>query len=245
MSRPRMPSEARDLLKVITGKRARIVVDHILKHGAITTEQLQNIYGYDHPPRAIRDVRDQGVPIVKTMVRKPDWRRMAKYRFGDLRRIRLGRLGGRRLFPKAFKSALVDKYGERCGLCNASLDARYLQIDHCIPYEVAGDTASESQKVATVMLVCASCNRAKSWSCEHCPNWTQTRIPRTCRQCYWAQPESYKHVAMRDWRRLDLVWSDDEVPDFDRLRKRAEAREEPMPKYVKDVLRCSLGREAT
>ncbi|MCK4343147.1 MAG: HNH endonuclease [Phycisphaerae bacterium] len=244
MNRPLIPSGARKLLKAITGKRARIVVDHLLKHGSITTDQLREDYGYDHPPRAIRDVKDQGVPIAKTMVRKPDGGRMAEYRFGDLSRIRTGKLGGRRAFPKKFKTALLGKYGERCGICYAILGARYLQIDHRIPYEVAGDTSSESERLDRFMLVCASCNRAKSWSCEHCRNWAETRIPKICRQCYWAHPESYKHVAMRDWRRLDLVWTDDEVPDYERLRKHATAREEPMPQYVKDVLRRSLARES-
>ena len=245
MSRPSTPPETRKLLNAITGKRARIVVDHLLKHGSVTTDQLREEYGYDHPPRAIRDVKDQGIPIVKTMVRKPGGGRMAEYKFGDLSRIQAGKLGGRRAFSKAFKITLMGKYGKRCGLCNAVLEARYLQIDHRIPYEVAGDARSKSERPDEFMLVCAPCNRAKSWSCEHCRNWTGTRIPKICRECYWARPESYKHVAMRDWRRLDLVWTDDEVPDYERLRKEAQASREPMPEFVKDVLRRALGRAAT
>ncbi len=48
--------------KTIKGKRSRIVVDHILRHGSITTEDLEK-YGYKHPPRAVRDVREQGLPL--------------------------------------------------------------------------------------------------------------------------------------------------------------------------------------
>ena len=47
----------------VTAKRARTVIDHLLKHGSVTTEELQSIYGYDHPPRAIRDVRECDIPI--------------------------------------------------------------------------------------------------------------------------------------------------------------------------------------
>ena len=46
------------LAESITNKRAKIVIDHILKHGFITTEDLEKTYGYNHPPRAARDVRE-------------------------------------------------------------------------------------------------------------------------------------------------------------------------------------------
>ena len=47
----------------IKNKRARIVIDHILKNGFITTEDLEKEYGYNHPPRAARDVRETGIPL--------------------------------------------------------------------------------------------------------------------------------------------------------------------------------------
>jgi hypothetical protein len=51
------------LIETITNKRAKIVIDHILKHGFITTEDLEVTYGYNHPPRAARDVREAGIPL--------------------------------------------------------------------------------------------------------------------------------------------------------------------------------------
>jgi hypothetical protein len=39
------------------------VIDHILQYGFITTEDLENTYGYNHPPRAARDVREAGIPL--------------------------------------------------------------------------------------------------------------------------------------------------------------------------------------
>lgn len=50
----------RELLPSIRNKRARVVIEHILEHGYITTEQLEKDYGYNHPPRAARDVREVG-----------------------------------------------------------------------------------------------------------------------------------------------------------------------------------------
>lgn len=82
---------AKAALDAVTGKRARIVVEHIIKHGSITTDDLKERYGYDHPPRAIKDVSDQGIPLMKAIVRKADGKRMAEYRFGNLDNITAGR----------------------------------------------------------------------------------------------------------------------------------------------------------
>jgi hypothetical protein len=238
---PGKPSKAaRKALDAVTGKRARIVVDHILKHGSITTDDLKEKYGYDHPPRAIKDVSDQGIPLVMSRVRKKDGKRMAEYRFGDLKNITSGRIGGRASFPKAFKQALLTEYGIQCFLCDAPFVSRYLQIDHCIPYRVAGDGVSATLDVKDYMLVCGSCNRAKSWSCEHCPNGLVGKDPRVCAECYWANPLKYSHVAMQDIRRLDLTWTGSEVPDFDAAKAKAGTEDGAMPKFVKDALRRAV-----
>jgi len=238
---PRKPSKAaRAALDAVTGKRARIVVEHILKHGSITTEDLREKYGYDHPPRAIKDVSDQGVPIVKTIVRKKDGKRMAEYRFGDLNAVAPGRAGGRIAFPKAFKRALVERYGARCSLCDAPFEPRALQIDHRVPYLVAGDGCAASRETGEYMLVCGSCNRAKSWSCEHCPNGVAAKDGSVCQACYWAEPLRYTHVATLDVRRLDLTWTGNEVRDYDAARARAGQGECSMPTFVKEAVRRAV-----
>lgn len=60
MSAADYPPEFLKLLESVDAKRPRTVIDHILEHGEITTEELKTIYGYNHPPRAIRDVREIG-----------------------------------------------------------------------------------------------------------------------------------------------------------------------------------------
>ena len=69
MTTPNLPAEFLERLKRVTGKRSRIVVDHILEHGFIATDELEQIYGYMHPPRAVRDVREQGIPIETYRIR--------------------------------------------------------------------------------------------------------------------------------------------------------------------------------
>lgn len=231
---------ARAALDAVTGKRARIVVEHIMEHGSITTDDLKEVYGYDHPPRAIKDVSDQGIPIVRTTVRKADGKRMAEYRFGDLENITAGRVGGRANFPKAFKESLIVLYGSRCSLCNAPFEGRYLQIDHRVPYSVAGDGVADALNAADYMLVCGSCNRAKSWSCEHCPNGLQAKITEVCLSCYWAHPLDYKHVATTDMRRLDVTWTGPEVGEFDEAKAKAGDGDGAMPEFVKDAVRRAI-----
>ena len=62
MSEPKLPPEFVELCKAVTAKRPKMVIDHILKHGFITTQDLKDTYGYNHPPRAVRDVKEHGIP---------------------------------------------------------------------------------------------------------------------------------------------------------------------------------------
>ena len=59
----KLPQSFIDKLNSVPNKRPATVIRHILEHGYITTEELKDIYGYNHPPRAIRDVREQGILI--------------------------------------------------------------------------------------------------------------------------------------------------------------------------------------
>ena len=61
MTREDLPRHFVELLESVRHKRARTVIDHILEHGQITTAELKDQYGYNHPPRAARDVREQGI----------------------------------------------------------------------------------------------------------------------------------------------------------------------------------------
>jgi hypothetical protein len=222
-------------LKAITGKRARTVIDHILKHGSITAEELKEKYGYDHPPRAIRDVKEQGIPLERFKAQSRGGRTIAAYRFPELGSLRGGTHSGRRQFTKAFKQLLEERNGARCAICYAVFPLSALQIDHRVPYEVAGDVRGELDP-AEFMLVCGSCNRAKSWSCEHCENWISRRDPKTCLTCYWGTPTSYSHIALRPIRRLDLVWQEDETSYYDAILRLSEQQGLALPDYVKNAL---------
>ena len=235
MTSAKIPTRILAILKQVKNKRAKIVIEHILKHGQVTTEDLEG-YGYKHPPRAVRDVRELGVPLETFRVSAADGRSIGAYRFGDLTQVRSGKLGDRRVFPKELKQDLTATCGSKCVVCLEEYEERYLQIDHRVPYEIAGEADSGSSTTDTYMLLCGSCNRAKSWSCEHCPNWLSGKDAKACRSCYWASPDRYTHIALQAIRRLDLIWSGNEVEVFVALERLASAGNVALPRYVKDVL---------
>ncbi|MCD9150157.1 helix-turn-helix domain-containing protein [Pseudophaeobacter flagellatus] len=223
----------------IEAKRARTVIDHILEHGIITNEELSDLYGYDHPPRAIRDVRENGIPLVTHNVTSPKTgRRMGAYTFDDVSKIKRGRIGGRKAFSKKFKQDLLEMYGSKDAFTGEGLDERYLQIDHRIPYEVIGDeNGNAALDPREFMLLDASSNRAKSWSCEHCDNLLKKHDPDICRRCFWASPEDYDHIAETESRRVEVVWTGDEAQYYDSLKKEAEDKSIEIAAFIKRKLR--------
>ncbi len=227
------------LCNQVTGKRPRTVIDHIIKHGFITTEDLKNIYGYDHPPRAIRDVREQGIPLITfKVISTTTGRSIAAYKFDDPHNIKSGRIGGRTAFSKAFKDALIEKFDSRCTLTGEKLNPRYLQIDHRIPYEIAGNDADPTN-LDEFMLLDASSQRAKSWSCEHCKNFVEIKDASICTTCFWASPERYTHVAMAEERRLYLVWQKDEISQYDYIVQEASSQGMTVSEYIKYIIAAS------
>jgi hypothetical protein len=229
------PKEFLEHIRSINNKRAKIVIDHIMQHGFITTEDLENTYGYNHPPRAARDVREAGIPLETFTVKSKDGKSIAAYKFGDITQLQANRIEGRASFPKEFRKILYETYHGRCVICNGEFAERYLQVDHKVPYEVGGDIY-EKRDVVDFMLLCGSCNRAKSWSCEHCDNWKTDKNLDLCLKCYWGNPTDYSHIALKEIRRLDLQWEGDEVKHYDTIKSIAEEKDIELPDFVKQII---------
>ncbi len=221
----------------VTKKRPKTMIDHIIKHGHITTEEIRDIYGYNHPPRAMRDVREEGVPIETYRVEGSDGRKIAAYRFGNPDDIERHKLGGRKVFSKQFKKQLIEQYRSRCAITSGEFKARYLQIDHRVPYEVAGEEIGDERTPDKFMLLSGSAQRQKSWSCENCENLSELRDIEICQTCYWASPEEYSHIAMEPIRRVDIVWSGEEIEDYGKIDAMSKENKKSIQDYIKDVLR--------
>lgn len=237
-----LPKEFIALCHTVTAKRPKTVIEHILKNGFITTEELKETYGYNHPPRAARDVREHGIPLETFQVTGSDGRKIAAYRFGDVSAKRFTKLSGRTGLSKKIKDALVEKYGCKCFIYLEEVDERELQIDHRVPYEVGGDGENIELAPEDFMLLSGSANRAKSWSCEHCENWNSLKDRTICLTCYWAYPENYNHIAMRQIRRIDLVWQGDEIEAYEKLQARASSLDKEIPSFVKEIIEKEVNR---
>ncbi len=226
--------------QAITAKRAKTVIDHILAHGQITTDELKTKYGYNHPPRAARDVRERGIGLKTIRVTGPDGRNIGAYIFDETATQNYSRRIGRTAFSSRLKVELVRLHGAKCFIYLEATPENELQIDHRIPYEVAGGASTQSQNPDDFMLLSGSANRAKSWCCEHCSNWLNEKKVLVCRGCYWAFPESYSHVATVPQRRLDILWTGEDVSHYELARQEAERSALTMPDFVKQVLNKML-----
>lgn len=235
MKKKKLSPEFVKKCKSVKAKRPRTVIEHILKHGFITTEELKETYGYNHPPRAARDVREHGIPLETFKVQGSDNRTIAAYKFGNMSDVR--KLYGRTAFSKKLKEDLLNKQGNKCAIYLEEFPTEELQIDHRIPFQVIGDSCGEGKSNCdSYMLLSASANRAKSWSCEQCVNWNELKKPEICRSCYWAFPEKYEHVAMRQIRRIDLLWQGSEIQDYEQLKAAADKLHKDLPQFVKEIL---------
>lgn len=134
------PKAFLEQLESVTAKRPRTVIQHILKYGYITSDELKERYGYDHPPRAIRDVRERGIPLITYRVKGNSGRSIAAYRFGDPKDAYngLAKSAGRTELSKALKQALIARYGSKCFIYLETMDESVLQVDHRVPYEIGG-----------------------------------------------------------------------------------------------------------
>lgn len=237
---PKLSKQFIEKAKAVTAKRPKTVIDHILAHGKVTTDELKATYGYNHPPRAARDVREHGIGLKTIPVEGPDGRRISAYIFDEAASANYSKRTGRTALSNKLKMELIQLHGARCFIYLEPMAERELQIDHRIPYEVAGDSATQSPVAKDFMLLCGSANRAKSWSCEHCPNWLEAKSAAVCGTCYWASPESYTHVGTLEQRRMDLIWTGDEIADYESARQQAADIKKMLPDFVKEALRKSL-----
>lgn len=222
-----------ELLASVTAKRPKTVIQHILQHGFITTEELKNVYGYNHPPRAARDVREYGIPLETFWVTGTDGRKIAAYKFGNVehRQTNLSKSLGRTVLSKSLKRALIENYGARCFVYAESMPEDILQVDHRIPYEVGGE--QDTQDIEKFMLLSPSANRAKSWTCEHCVN-RREKDAAVCARCFWAYPEDYDHIAGRQEKIISVVFTGNEIEDYNKLI--ALAQDKSPQQMIKDLV---------
>ena len=232
-----LPQEFKAVLDTVTNKRARFVIDTILDKGFCSTEDLKNA-GYEHAPRAARDVRELGIPLETFTVKDTAGKNIAAYKFGDWEEAKksnpFAKASGRTQLTKKLKNALIERYGERCSLYGEEYPARLLQPDHRVPYEIGGDPENMLD-TDCFMLLSPSANRDKSWACEHCANWTEKDID-MCKTCYYAYPENYQHIAGEKEKRLHIVFKGKDIQLYEKLIEQAEIQGVPYQTALKRMI---------
>jgi hypothetical protein len=213
------------------GKRPRVVLEHILKHGFITTDDLSSIYNYRHTHRAVRDVRELGIPIETFRVKsQTDGRMIGAYRLPEKGVIDFS-FEGRRYIPKDIKKELYESQGESCALCHIKADANFLQADHRIPYEVLSELENEEDKY---MLLCGSCQCRKGQACKTCPNALK-KSASVCASCFWVTPANYTHVQTKTLRTVIVNWKNSEMTEFQMLSDAAKEHNMTVGDYLKHI----------
>lgn len=226
-----LSEKTKALIEEVTNKRARFVLDAIVRNGMVSTEEISKA-GYDHPPRAAQDVRDLGFPLKTLNVKHSNGRRIAAYTL-DLEKMQNPDMAGRHAISKKLRQRVIDSAGGECRFCLSSVN---LQVDHRIPYQVGGESKDGDE--ATFQVLCGSCNRTKSWACEHCPNFLEAKDVQICGSCYWSGSDSYTHVATVEERRADLIWIGKSETDVaDRLEREAKRIGKKLPEHIKDILK--------
>jgi hypothetical protein len=71
-------------------------------------------------------------------------------------------------------------------------------------------------------------------------NWLELQDPKICRHCYWAYPEDYEHIAMREVRRVDILWSGEEVSIYEQLKEKTHELQKDLPAYIKEIIERHL-----
>lgn len=168
------------------------VLAEICEHGEVSTEDLTKKYGYNQPPRAARDLRELGFNIRTSSSRTTTGRRMAVYSLGSIDDLSVRE--GRILFSKRERQEVISRQRAHCYYCAGKFAETELQIDHRVPFEIAGNSLHERSGIDALIAVCSSCNRRKSWSCESCGNFKVKDIAQ-CITCYWYSPDEYQHVG--------------------------------------------------
>lgn len=215
MENSKYPDDFLQKLQAVTRKRPRTVIDLILKNGQVTTEDLA-LAGYEHAPRAVRDVRELGIPIVTERIKSSTGKSIAVYKFGnpgDMVDV-ASKKAGRTVQLSKIKHKLIEKFGSKCAIYLEDVPQNELQVDHRIPFEIAGE--QDANNMDLFMLLSPSANRRKSWACEHCDNWIKKSVT-MCKSCFWAYPDKYSHVAGKNERLVILHLTGKEVQIYDQI----------------------------
>lgn len=218
-------------------KRAKALAELLIEKGKVSTKEIREMLNEEHPPSAARDLKDLGIPIKMTWG-SSNGRRYGIYEFDNPDLLENNILRGRQYFPKSLKSNLIKRDGERCNISNINFKSQYLQIDHRIPYRLAGENGLPKDHPEDFQLLSAASQKQKSKICEgECQNFKSVKNPEICKDCYWAYPEDYNHIATQQIRVLNVGFLDKDVELFERIKSASLQSGLSMDQLIIDLIK--------
>jgi hypothetical protein len=58
-----------------------------------------------------------------------------------------------------------------------------------------------------------------------------------CKNCYWASPTQYEHIAMQSIRRVELIWTGEDISLYEALLTRSAAQKQSLSELILSLLR--------
>jgi hypothetical protein len=211
-------------IKLLKNRRARVVTEFKVKNSSVNTD----------------DVQDTGLPIVTSETKDENNKDILSYKFAEEGKISFLREQDRKHFSKDFKDHLIEKHGSICCICLIKEESGHLQIGQRIPYGVLDEIQYKKEKEKNYFLLCGSCNRSKSLSCDTCKNYKEIKDPNVCKSCYWASPEKYNHIAMKKEGRIELVFTEELMETYNKIKSASETAKTNICKFVIELLKKSL-----
>lgn len=223
--------------------RGRKAIDALKQNGVVTKYDLIRAgIAPTQTARAIRDLKDHGIPIqALSRVKTPESKNpVVRYTFGERRDIHPEWQNGRRLVPAGMKGKLIRIYGSRCAYCGEKLEPRKLQVDHRLPVKYFGElNEKEKGNPQNYLLLCPECNRKKAEAVdEGCAKTCyKTDDMSIIKSCYWYDPINYTHVCMKPVGKLEVKWNEDDIDEYKALMKTAKKRGISPQEVVKQLVK--------
>lgn len=178
------------------GKRGQHLRDLLLEKERVSTYEIQQ--RYSSATRVASDLLAIGLTLKKESEKSEDGKVRTLYSLDPSGFVCAQE--ARQSIPGRIRVEVIGQ-ATGCRLCGTQVEKRVFQVDHRVPFCLVGNRLAQQEGVGAFQALCPSCNTAKSHACKRCPDPKEE----SCRTCYWAYPEDYRHIAGKTERRLVLV----------------------------------------
>lgn len=227
--------------------RAKAAADLLMEKGVITKYDFEETHvPVSQAPRAIRDLKDHGIPIeTLRKISVPQAKtKVNRYTLGSIDNINTSMRYGRMYDPTGMKEKLAKLHGDVCVFCGKKLTAKDRELDHKLPVNIFGDLSPvERLNPDNYQLVCRGCNRLKREATSHGAFDDQREGMDIVKQNYWYDPVQYrKNRDDRLYAHNVIVWNTSkDIQAYKQISQYAKDSSKSFQEALKDI--ANLGSE--